>query len=74
MVTISCNENIWIHYVGKSFSGFDYALARHKLQVISRRVVEQIESYDVVLLPVTSKPTPLSNFIKALVLPTLNTL
>ena len=45
------NTTRMLDYVGKSFSGYDYALARHTLQVISRRVVEQIECYDVVLLP-----------------------
>ncbi len=53
------NTTRMLDYVGKSFSGYDYALARHTLQVISRRVVEQIESYDVILLPITSKPPPL---------------
>ncbi len=56
------NTTRMLDYVGKSFSGYDYALARHNLQVISRRVVEQLESYDVVLLPITSKPpTPIGS-------------
>ena len=56
------NTTRMLDYVGKSFSGYDYALARHTLQVISRRVVEQLESYDVVVLPITSKPpTPIGS-------------
>ena len=35
------NTTRMLDYVGKSFSGYDYALARHTLQVISRRVVDR---------------------------------
>ena len=46
----------------KVFQSYDYALARHTLQVISRRVVEQLESYDVVLLASNVKPpTPIGS-------------
>ncbi len=50
------NSSLVLDYLGREFTGLDYAWARQTVQKIARDVMIQMDNYDSVILPILSEP------------------